>query len=173
MKPEPDAGKHRISAEQLPGRRAYALWPDRPISRLSGNQGNLGKLHPERDNLRVNKKSQVRRWERLDISFPVFARGTDAEGKEFVEFGTALNVSAGGMLLAVRKARPRGHIRLEIPNPPWLAAPDSHRSMEASTVWAQARESHTLLGLKFSRPLQTLRKEASAENNVRGSAARK
>lgn len=173
MKPEPDAGKHRISAEKRQGSRTYALWPDRPISHLSGNQGNLGKLHLERDNLYVNKKSPVRRWERLDISFPVFARGTDAEGKEFVEFGTALNVSAGGMLLAVRKARPRGRVRLEIPNPPWLAAPDSHRSMEASTVWAQTRERFTLLGLKFLRPLQKLRTEASAENNIRGAAARK
>lgn len=121
----------------------------------------------------MNKKSRVRRWERLDISFPVFARGTDMEGKEFVEFGTALNVSAGGMLLAIRKAQPHGQLRLEIPNPPWLAAPESHRSMQASTVWAQTRERYTLLGLKFSRPLQTLRREASAENNVRGSAARK
>ena len=111
--------------------------------------------------------------ESLDISFPVFARGMDDHGKEFVEFGTAINVSAGGMLLAVRKAQPHGRLRLEIPNPPWLAAPGSHRSMEASTVWAQPRERYTLLGLKFSRPLQNLRKEASEENNVRGSAARK
>ncbi len=121
----------------------------------------------------MNKKSPVRRWERLDISFPVFARGTDAEGKTFVEFGTALNVSAGGMLLAVRKAQPHGSLRLEIPNPPWLAAPESHRSMEAIMVWAQPRERFTLLGLKFRRPLEKLRKEASAENNIRGSAARK
>ena len=114
----------------------------------------------------MSKKQKSRQWERLAISFPVFARGKDDCGKEFVEFGTALNVSAGGMLLAIRKAQPRGRLRLEIPNPPWLDALGSFRCMEAEAVWAESRDRFTLLGLKFRRPLKKAKSEDRLEAAV-------
>ena len=98
-------------------------------------------------------KGKSRRWTRLDISFPVFARGTNGKGREFVEFATALNVSAGGMLLAVRRPPPVRHLQLDIPTAPGLGPASSASSMQADTVWMEAREQFTLLGLQFTKPL--------------------
>ena len=58
----------------------------------------------------------------LPLAIPVFVRSRDAKGKEFLEFATALNVSAGGMLVAMRRALPAiAQIRLEIPSAPVAA----------------------------------------------------
>jgi hypothetical protein len=55
----------------------------------------------------------------LPLAIPVFVRSLDGEGKEFLEFATALNVSAGGMLLAIRRLLPAvAQLRLEIPSAP-------------------------------------------------------
>ena len=47
--------------------------------------------------------AERRGWERLPISIPFFVRGSTAAGEEFLEFATALNLSAGGVLLATRR----------------------------------------------------------------------
>ncbi len=47
--------------------------------------------------------AERRGWDRLPISIPFFVRGTSASGEEFLEFATALNLSAGGLLLATRR----------------------------------------------------------------------
>jgi hypothetical protein len=60
------------------------------------------------------------------LAIPVFVRSRDEKGREFLEFATALNISAGGMLVAVMRAK---MLRM------------SHT------------EGYHLLGLKFSRPL--------------------
>ena len=39
--------------------------------------------------------AERRGWDRLPISIPFFVRGTNAAGEEFLEFATALNLSAG------------------------------------------------------------------------------
>ena len=70
-------------------------------------------------------ESQVerRRWPRLPIAVPVFIRGIDDSGKQFMEFASALNVSAGGMLVMSRRNIPvlRG-LMLEIPAAPLPAS---------------------------------------------------
>ena len=50
--------------------------------------------------------NERRKWARLPLAIPVFVRSRDGKGKEFLEFATALNVSAGGMLVAIRRALP-------------------------------------------------------------------
>ena len=47
-----------------------------------------------------------RKWARLPLAIPVFVRTQGEDGKELLEFATALNVSAGGMLVAVRRVLP-------------------------------------------------------------------
>src|SRR5438132_9287892 len=37
-----------------------------------------------------------RRWARLSLAIPVFVRGINGQGREFLEFCTLLNESAGG-----------------------------------------------------------------------------
>lgn len=62
------------------------------------------------------KVKECRRWPRLSLAIPVFVRGLDQERREFLEFGSILNVSAGGVLLAIRKRLWRNsRIWLEMP----------------------------------------------------------
>lgn len=56
-----------------------------------------------------------RRWPRLALAIPVFVRGRDESGRDMLEFGTIVNISAGGVLFANRK-RPHSRIFLEIPS---------------------------------------------------------
>ena len=107
--------------------------------------------------------TERRKWARLPLAIPVFVRSQDAEGREFLEFATALNVSAGGMLVAVRRILPSVvDIQLEIPSAPLGATtqlPRACRDLRAKTLRTTPAEGYYLLGLKFSRPL--LRSEAN------------
>ena len=61
-------------------------------------------------------KLERRRWDRLPLAIPLFVRGTDPNGEAFLEFSTALNISAGGLLLAMRRDLDCGaSISLETP----------------------------------------------------------
>jgi len=101
--------------------------------------------------------SERRKWTRLPLAIPVFVRSRDSKGKEFLEFATALNVGAGGMLVAVRRALPAtSQIRLEIPSAPMAALallPRASRNLRAKALRTTAADGYYLLGLKFSRPL--------------------
>src|ERR1700752_3558365 len=98
-----------------------------------------------------------REWPRLPLAIPVFVRGRDDKGKEFLEFATSLNVSAGEMLVAIRRVLPAiAQIRLEIPSAPVAAMaplPRAARTLNAKTLRTTPAEGYSLLGLKFSRPL--------------------
>jgi c-di-GMP-binding flagellar brake protein YcgR len=101
--------------------------------------------------------SERRKWARLPLAIPVFVRSRDPKGKEFLEFATALNVSAGGMLVAVRRTLPaNSQIQLEIPSAPVASLallPPVSRTLRAKTLRTTPEEGYYLLGLKFSRPL--------------------
>jgi len=101
--------------------------------------------------------SERRKWARLPLPIPVFVRCRDQEGNECLEFATALNVSAGGMLVAVRKVLPPvAQIRLEIPSPPLVALallPRASRDLRAKALRTTPAQGYYLLGLKFLRPL--------------------
>jgi len=98
-----------------------------------------------------------RKWPRLPLAIPVFVRSHDNKGNEFLEFATALNVSAGGMLVAVRRVLPSSHqIQLEIPSAPvatFALLPRVARNLRARALRNTPAEGFYLLGLKFSRPL--------------------
>ncbi len=97
----------------------------------------------------------TRKYPRLPIAFPVFVHATDEAGASFLEFGTVLNISAGGMLLALRKVPRAQHVSLEIPVAPAFTPdlPKAHRQIKASIVRRELRDNVTLLGLEFDRPL--------------------
>lgn len=98
-----------------------------------------------------------RKWTRLPLAIPVFVRSRDDKGKELLEFATALNVSAGGMLVAVRRVlQSSAQILLEIPSAPLAALaslPTASRSLRAKALRTTHAEGYHLLGLKFSKPL--------------------
>ncbi len=98
-----------------------------------------------------------RKNERVPLAVPVFVRGKDSEGKEFLEFATALNVSAGGALLATRRFLPRfTTIALEVPSAPLpriKVLPRSVRRLRARLLRVTVVDGYQLWGLKFSSPL--------------------
>ncbi len=101
--------------------------------------------------------AERRQWPRLPLAIPIFVRSKDEAEKELLEFATALNVSAGGMLVAVRRSLPSAvQVSLEIPSAPLAAIaalPAVVRSLRAKVMRAKHEEGYNLVGLKFSRPL--------------------
>ena len=98
-----------------------------------------------------------RHWARLSLAIPVFVRGINGQGREFLEFSTLLNESAGGVLLAIRKPlRRRSRVSLEIPSAPLLKdvkLPRAARMLRARVVRITYGEGWNLCGLQFVRPL--------------------
>ncbi len=94
----------------------------------------------------------------MPIAFPVFVRTIDEQGKMSLEFATAINVSAGGVLLALRKS-PRSHrLSIEIPVSP-VAAPEGQnavRFIEGDVVRTEVRDKYSLVGMKFDKPLPVI-----------------
>lgn len=112
-----------------------------------------------------------RKWARLPLAIPVFVRSRDENGKEVLEFATALNVSAGGMLVAVRRILPSSpQILLEIPSAPLAALaalPAASRNLRAKALRSIHAEGYYLLGLKFARPLLNSRRPAAGARQRR------
>jgi len=106
---------------------------------------------------RRKPETERRRWVRLPLAIPVFVRSRDENGKEFLEFATALNVSAGGALVAVRRAVPlAAQVLLEIPSAPLSAVtalPKASRILRARATRIAHADGYHLIGLKFSHPL--------------------
>jgi len=107
---------------------------------------------------RPKPELERRKWGRLPLAIPVFVRSKDGSDKEFLEFATALNVSAGGALVAVRRALPvSSQVLLEIPSAPLVSTtslPKASRNLQARVVWAMHAEGYQLAGVKFSHALQ-------------------
>ncbi len=105
----------------------------------------------------LSRRPERRLWQRLPLAIPVFLSGTDEHGKEFREFTTALNVSAGGALLATRRYLPLfSRVSLEIPSPPFPRVgigSDFVRNMKARLVTVTPSQQCYLCGLRFSHPL--------------------
>jgi PilZ domain len=102
-------------------------------------------------------EKERRRWVRLPLAIPVFVRSRDEKGNDLLEFATALNISAGGALVVVRRSPLlSATVLLEIPSAPLAdgaSLPRSSRSLRAKPVRITHAEGYHLLGLKFSRPL--------------------
>ena len=102
------------------------------------------------------RQNERRQWSRLPLAIPIFVRSRDRKGHEFLEFATSLNVSAGGMLVAIRRLSPQplSPLTLEIPSAPVTAlARRSTRRLRARTLRTTPADGYYLLGLKFTRPL--------------------
>lgn len=105
----------------------------------------------------VKSYKERRNWERLPLAIPVFVRTKDGEGRELLEFATALNVSAGGVLLAVKRSLPlSSQVSLEIPSAPLVSTADlpaAARNLRARSVWTSHGDGYQLAGLKFTHAL--------------------
>jgi hypothetical protein len=124
---------------------------------------------------RTISNKEERKWARLHLAIPVFIRARDGNGKDSLEFATAINISQGGALVVVRRSLPKSAlVSLEIPSAPigptrGLKTPS--RVMQAKAVWVAHLDDYHLLGLKFARPLTTDAAAVSGKHLRKGSSA--
>jgi len=104
----------------------------------------------------VNDRER-RRFDRLPIAIPLFVRGADKEGKKFLDFTVAINMSAGGALVASRRSlSPTSWLSLEIPAAPIPALqldPGLKRAISARVLRSFAKDAFTLYAVRFVPPL--------------------
>lgn len=102
-------------------------------------------------------ETESRKWPRLPLAIPVFVRSKEPGGLESLEFASALNVSAGGALLAVRRSLPlSAQVVLEIPSAPLLAGaslPKVTHILRAKTLRITHTDNYHLVAMKFLRSL--------------------
>jgi hypothetical protein len=95
---------------------------------------------------------------RIPLAIPVFVRGMDERGKEFLEFTTTLNISGSGVLLVMRRSLPvASKILLEIPAAPLpkvAAAPQLVRNLQAHVVRVIFSEPSYVWALQLAQPLR-------------------
>src|SRR5260370_13328320 len=98
----------------------------------------------------LNKKqfvesSSTRNSPRIRLQVPVFVRGTDASGAEFIELTKTLNISATGACIAsAHILRPEQTVHLTIPAPtptsssliPNVSPPISSKVFQKTVYWA-------------------------------------
>jgi PilZ domain len=164
--PSPNVGVQKVSlrrncpserlispANSLSSPRISVIWPVRC-------RAGEGSTHARGEPLTRRKpEKERRRWVRLPLAIPVFVRSRDEKGTDLLEFATALNISAGGALVVVRRSPVlSSSVLLEIPSAPiadGASLPRSSRTLRAKPVRITHTEGYHLLGLKFSRPLLT------------------
>lgn len=98
-----------------------------------------------------------RKNERVPLAVPVFVRGKDSQGKEFLEFATALNISAAGALLATHRLLPlHTTVVLEVPSAPLPRSrklPRAVRRLKARLLRVSVVDAYQVWGVRFSSSL--------------------
>jgi len=102
--------------------------------------------------------SSARRSPRIRLQVPVFVRGTDVSGAEFIELTKTLNISATGACIAsAHILRPDQTVHLTIPAPSPASSslvPSETPPILAKVLRQQAAGEMRLFGLEFLRPLE-------------------
>jgi hypothetical protein len=108
---------------------------------------------------KAKNKIERRKWSRLPLAIPLFVRGKNEQNKEILEFASAINVCAGGALVAIRRSLPLfTQVSVEIPTAPVASLhtfPNTVRLLPAQIVRLTHAEGHHLMGLKFATPIDT------------------
>jgi hypothetical protein len=99
-----------------------------------------------------------RRSPRIRLQVPVFLRGTDTSGAEFIELTKTLNISAMGACIAsTHVLRPDQLVHLTIPAPspsPSSFIPSETPPIAAKVLRQQSAGDTKLFGLEFLRTLE-------------------
>lgn len=98
--------------------------------------------------------TERRQWQRLALAIPVFVRGVDQGGRSFLEFATALNISAGGALLVLRRSLSHdAEVAVEIPASPIADQVMARRTLQAEIVRVQRSIGWSACATRFLEPL--------------------
>ncbi|HUI75248.1 MAG TPA: PilZ domain-containing protein [Candidatus Acidoferrum sp.] len=104
------------------------------------------------------ESSQQRRSPRIKLQIPVFMRGSDNSGMEFIELTKTLNISATGACIASTHAMRRDQIvQLTIPTPSPTSSglvPSETPPISARVLRAENVGDLRLLGVEFLRALE-------------------
>ena len=109
----------------------------------------------EREGMRFTP-AERRRSPRIHVQIPMFVRGVDAAGEEFLDLTKTLDISATGAFLASPRLLGADQIlNLTIPAPP---SPASTLPAETPPIQARVRRHHNaggihLLGVEFFKAL--------------------
>lgn len=101
--------------------------------------------------------AERRRSQRIHVQIPMFVRGTDAAGLEFLDLTKTLDISATGAYLASPRAvRMNQVVNLTIPAPP---SPSSTMPAETPPIQARVRRHRAdhgihMIGVEFLRALE-------------------
>src|ERR1700756_1068181 len=101
--------------------------------------------------------AERRRSQRIHVQIPMFVRGTDAAGLEFLDLTKTLDISATGAYLASPRAvRMNQVVNLTIPAPP---SPSSTMPAETPPIQARVRRHRAdhgihMIGVEFLRSLE-------------------
>ena len=100
----------------------------------------------------------TRRSPRIRLQVPVFVRGTDAFGLEFIELAKTLNISAfGACITSEHVLRPDQTVHLTIPTPSAATSglvPSETPPIVARVLRQDLAGETRLFGLEFLRPLE-------------------
>ncbi len=102
--------------------------------------------------------SQRRRSPRLRLQIPVFLRGVDASGSEFIELTKTLNICAtGACVTSAHILRPEQVVHLTIPAPSSSSSsliPSETPPITAKVLRQDVAGEVRLFGLEFLKPLE-------------------
>jgi PilZ domain len=100
----------------------------------------------------------TRRSPRIRLQVPVFVRGTDASGAEFIELTKTLNISAAGACItSTHLIRPEQIVHLTIPAPSPASSsliPSETPPIVARVLRQDSAGEMRLFGLEFLRPIE-------------------
>jgi c-di-GMP-binding flagellar brake protein YcgR len=102
--------------------------------------------------------AQRRRSQRIRLQVPVFVRGSDASGVDFIELTKTLNISATGACIAsAHILRPDQIVHLTVPAPSPASSsmvPSETPPIAAKVLRQDNLGDVRLFGLEFLRPLE-------------------
>lgn len=106
---------------------------------------------------RAVSAAERRKAPRLHLQMPMFLRGFNAQGEEFLELTKTLDISAGGAYLACSRLLNRNDmVSLTIPAPPPSSnglVPAGNPPMQARIRRVQPAGDVNLLGVEFLKPI--------------------
>lgn len=105
----------------------------------------------------ISKLAERRRFPRIPLQVPMFIRGRDAHGEEYLDLTKTLDISAAGAFLTTERAiRADDIVSLTIPAPPSSSSglvPASTPPIQARVRRLQPAGDALLVGVEFLKPL--------------------
>lgn len=98
-----------------------------------------------------------RKWERIPLPVPLFVRGKDLNGEEFLDLTVAQNIGAGGLVFASHRLLARSaRLTLHIPSAPWLrklSSAQHDHALKGHVIRVTRAQDIKLYAFQFNRPL--------------------